>query len=105
MDKLARNFEAYTKVMTWMSGEYLHLVRRLSEGEVFHIERLAQERFAGEHRRHTWDALLDNYVEWQKTHARDARRRLMRAARELKRIDPDFSFRTFREKWGSPRRP
>jgi hypothetical protein len=104
MDKLSRNFEAYTKVMTWMSGEYLNLVRRLSAGEVFHIERSAQESFEGEHRRHSWDALLDSYVEWQKTHAKDARRRLARAARELKRIDPDFSLRVFREKWGPPRR-
>jgi len=104
MDKLSRNFEAYTKVMTWMSGEYMNLVRRLSEGEVFHIERQAQERFEDEHRRHTWDTLLDGYVDWQKTHARDARRRLARAARELKRIDPNFSLRAFREKWGPPRR-
>lgn len=103
MDKLSRNFEAYTKVMTWMSGEYLNLVHRLSEGEAFHIEHAVQEDFAGEHRRHTWDALLDSYVEWQKTHARDARRRLMRAARELKRVDPNFSFKAFREKWGSRR--
>ena len=105
MDKLSRNFEAYTKVMTWMSGEYLNLVHRLSEGEVFHIEHDVQENFAGEHRRHTWDALLDSYVEWQKTHARDARRRLMRAARELKRVDPDFSFKAFREKWAPRRQP
>ncbi len=104
MDKLSRNFEAYTKVLTWMSGEYLNLVRRLSTGEAFHIERSAQESFEGEHRRHSWDALLDSYVEWQKTHAKDARRRLARAARELKRIDPDFSLRVFREKWGPPRR-
>ncbi len=105
MDKLSRNFEAYTKVMTWMSGEYLNLVRRLSEGEVFHIERSLQEGFEGEHRRHTWDALLDSYVDWQKTHARDARRRLARAARELRRVDPSFSLKVFREKWGPPRRP
>ncbi|HYR68451.1 MAG TPA: hypothetical protein VER77_01090 [Candidatus Dormibacteraeota bacterium] len=104
MDKLSRNFEAYTKVMTWMSGEYLNLVRRLSEGEVFHIERQAQERFEDEHRRSTWNALLDGYVDWQKTHARDARRRLARAARELKRLDPSFSLKVFREKWGPPRR-
>jgi hypothetical protein len=104
MDKLSRNFEAYTRVMTWMSGEYLNLIRRLSAGEVFHIERSAQESFEGEHRRHTWDALLDSYVEWQKSHAVDARRRLGRAARELKRMDPSFSLRVFREKWGSPRR-
>ena len=105
MDKLSRNFESYTKIMTWMSGEYLNLVHRLSEGEVFHIERSAQEGFEGAHRRHTWDALLDTYVEWQKTHARDARRRLMQAARELRRIDPEFSLKVFREKWGPPRRP
>ncbi|HEX7078793.1 MAG TPA: hypothetical protein VF363_10240 [Candidatus Eisenbacteria bacterium] len=104
MEKLSRNFEAYTKVMSWMSGEYLNLVRRLSEGEVFHIERDAQSRFEDAHKSNTWDELLDAYVEWQKSHAVQARRRLTRAARELKRIDPQFSFRAFREKWGSPRR-
>jgi len=104
MDKLSRNFEAYTKVMSWMSGEYLNLVRRMSEGEVFHIERDAQVRFEDAHKVHTWDVLLDSYVDWQKTHAIEARRRLGRAARELKRVDPTFSLRAFREKWGSPRR-
>ena len=104
MDKLSRNFESYTKVMSWMSGEYLNLVRRMSEGEVFHVEHDAQSRFEDAHKTHTWDELLDSYVEWQKTHATDARRRLGRAARELKRADPSFSLRAFREKWGSPRR-
>jgi len=99
MDKLSRNFEAYTKVMVWMSGEYLHLVDRLSGGEVFHMERDAQERFEEAHRATKWDELLDCYVEWQKTHARDARRRLARAARELRRIDPGFTLRAFRERW------
>jgi hypothetical protein len=103
MDKLSRNFEAYTKVMTWMSGEYLNLIRRLSEGEVFHIGRTVQENFEGLHRRQTWDELLDSYVEWQKTHACVARRRLARAARELRRADPSFSLRAFREKWGAVR--
>jgi hypothetical protein len=99
MDKLSRNFETYTKVMVWMSGEYLHLVDRLSEGEVFHIERAAQERFQEAHRVSKWDELLDCYAAWQKSHARDARRRLIRAARELRRIDPEFSLRAFRERW------
>ena len=99
MDKLSRNFETYTKVMVWMSGEYLHLVQRLSAGEVFHLENGAQERFQEAHRAATWDALLDSYVEWQKTHAQEARRRLARAARELRRIDPTFSLRAFRERW------
>jgi len=104
MEKLSRNFESYTKVMSWMSGEYLNLVRRLSEGEVFHIERDAQVRFEDAHKTHVWDELLDSYVDWQKSHAIEARRRLSRAARELKRVDPSFSLRAFRTKWGSPRK-
>lgn len=99
MDKLSRNFEAYTKIMIWMSGEYLHLLNQLSSGEVFHFERAAQEHFEKSHRAQTWDVLLDSYVEWRNTHAREARRKLLRAARELKRIDPAFSLKAFRERW------
>jgi hypothetical protein len=96
MDKLSRNFEAYTKIMVWMSGEYLNLVDRLSGGEIFHIERAAQERFEEAHRVSRWDELLDSYAEWQKSHAREALRRFARAARELRRVDPGFSLRAFR---------
>lgn len=103
MDKLSRNFECYTKVMAWMSGEYLHLLRRISDGEVYHLSRDAQSRFEVAHKTHVWDELLDSYVTWQKTHAGEARRRLHRAARELKKIDPEFSFRAFRERWNDSR--
>ncbi len=101
MDKLSRHFESYTRVMEWMSGEYLNLVQRLSTGEVFHIEKAAQERYEEAHRAATWDALLDAYGEWRRTHAPDARRLVARAARELRRIDPDFSLREFRRRWNA----
>ena len=81
MDKLSRNFEAYARVMTWMGGEYLHLVNRLSAGEVFHIERAAQKRFESAQRLSAWDELLDSYVDWQRTNGRTELRRLARAAR------------------------
>jgi hypothetical protein len=99
MDKLSRHFEAYTRVMAWMSGEYLHLLQRISEGEVYHLSRDAQSRFEASHKTHVWDELLESYVAWQRTHAVEARRRLHRAARELRKIDPEFSFRAFRERW------
>ncbi len=102
MDKLSRRFESYTKVMAWMSGEYLHLLKRMSVGEVYHLNRDAQERFEASHKSHAWDELLESYVTWQKTHALDARRRLHRAARALRKIDPEFSFRAFRERWNDP---
>lgn len=99
MGKLSRNFEAYTKIMAWMSGEYLHLLKRISAGEVYHLSRDAQTRFESEHRTHVWNELLESYVDWQRTHAQEARRRLHRAARALRKIDPEFSFRSFRERW------
>jgi hypothetical protein len=99
MGKLSRNFESYTKIMAWMSGEYLHLLKRISAGEVYHLGRDAQARFEASHRTQVWDELLESYVDWQRTHARESRRRLHRAARELRKIDPDFSFRSFRERW------
>ena len=99
MDKLSRHFEAYARVMAWMGGEYLHLVNRLSAGEVFHIEKATQKRFEDAHRHSTWDELLESYADWQRTHARDARRRLARAAREMRRADPGFSLRALRAKW------
>jgi hypothetical protein len=105
MDKLSRHFESYTKVMAWMSGEYLHLLRRMSDGEVYHLSREAQNRFEVSHKTHVWDALLESYAAWQKTHAIDARRRLHRAARELRKIDPTFSFREFRKRWNGRHRP
>jgi len=98
MDKLSRHFEAYARVMSWMAGEYLHLVNRLSAGEVFHIERAAQKRFEDAQRVSAWDDLLDSYVEWQRTHARDALRRLGRAARAVRRAEPGFSLRAFHAK-------
>ena len=63
------------------------------------FERAAQEHFEKSHRVQTWDVLLDSYVEWRNTHAKEARRKLLRAARELKRIDPAFSLKAFRERW------
>ena len=104
MDKLSRNFEAYTKVMVWMSGEYLHLMNQLSHGEMYHLEQDTQDHFEKSYKSGSWDQLLDSYVEWKKTRSRDALHRIGRAARELRRIDPGFSLKSFRERWSISRR-
>jgi hypothetical protein len=104
MDKLSRNFESYTKVMVWMSGEYLHLMNQLSLGEMYHLEHGTQEHFEKSFRRNSWDELLDSYVEWRKTRSKESLRRIARAARELRRIDSSFSLKSFRERWSISRR-
>ena len=104
MDKLSRNFEAYTKVMVWMSGEYLHLMNQISSGEMYHLEQDTQENFEKSYKANTWDELLDSFVAWRKTENKENLRRLARAAREVKRIDPSFSLKAFRERWSVSRR-
>lgn len=104
MDKLSRNFEAYTKVMVWMSGEYLHLMNQLSHGEMYHLEQNTQDHFEKAYKSGSWDQLLDSYVEWKKTRSKEALHRIGRAARELRRIDPAFSLKAFRERWNISRR-
>jgi hypothetical protein len=104
MDKLSRNFEAYTKVMIWMSGEYLHLMDSLSSGEMYHLEHDTQEHFEKSYKVNSWDELLDSYVCWRRDHTKESLRRLARAARELKRVDPAFSLKAFRERWSISRR-
>ena len=104
MDKLSRNFEAYTKVMVWMSAEYLHLMDEISSGEMYHLEHDTQEHFEKSYKTNSWDELLDSYVGWRRTRSKDALRRLARAARELRRIDPSFSLKAFRERWSISRR-
>jgi len=104
MDKLSRNFEAYTRVMIWMSGEYLHLMNQISSGEMYHLEQNTQGHFEKSHKTNSWDSLLDSYVEWRRTRSKESLRRLARAARELRRIDPSFSLKAFRERWSISKR-
>jgi hypothetical protein len=104
MDKLSRNFEAYTKVMVWMSGEYLHLMNQISSGEMYHLEQDTQEHFEKSYKTNSWDELLDSFVAWRKCESKETLRRLARAAREVKRIDPSFSLKAFRERWSISRR-
>ena len=104
MDKLSRNFEAYTKVMVWMSGEYLHLMNQISSGEMYHLEQDTQEHFEKSYKTNSWDELLDSFVAWRKCESKETLRRLARAAREVKRIDSSFSLKAFRERWSISRR-
>lgn len=104
MDKLSRNFEAYTKVMVWMSGEYLHLMNQISSGEMYHLEQDTQEHFEKSYKTNSWDELLDSFVAWRKCESKETLRRLARAAREVKRLDPSFSLKAFRERWSISRR-
>ena len=76
MDKLSDRFEMYSKILAHMRVSYLNLLKRLSQGEIFHIQRKAQETPSFESVREGRDCFLDAYSEWMKSGSEFHRQRV-----------------------------
>lgn len=110
MGKLSRAFERYAAVLSHLGGEHLGIVRGISDGELFHLARPAEAtdardgaraRGAGAPRdgapsRETvaaaYDRFLDCYSACRRDPSSRARSALEASARELRALDPSFSF-------------
>jgi hypothetical protein len=88
LGKLAAGFERYLRLLEQMRGEYLHLVDRLSDGEIFHLERDIQALEIERQR----NLFLDAYAEWRRDPTPERRVQLQQAAGALRRLDPSFRF-------------
>jgi hypothetical protein len=90
--RLAAGFEKYLRILSHLRGEYFNLLSHLSTGEIYHLSRSVDEVQKREVLRRKQDQFLDAYVEW-KAHLRPAlRSRVMELARELREMDPSFTF-------------
>ena len=68
LEKLSIGFDKYLRILTHMRGEYLNLLRSLSQGEIYHLERVVNESARQDAVKQKQDALLDLYLEWKRTH-------------------------------------
>src|SRR5207247_6275063 len=66
LEKLSVGFEKYIRILSHMRGEYLDLVKRLSDGAVYQIERSINEAAKEETVRAKQDQLLELYSAWQR---------------------------------------
>jgi len=92
LEKLSLGFDKYLRILSHMRGEYLDLLKRLSTGEIYHLERVANENQHQECIRAKQDQFLDLYLEWKRTGAEDVRERMTRLVREIRSMDPGFHF-------------
>ena len=92
LEKLSTGFEKYLRILSHMRGEYLDLLKRLSTGEIYHLERVANEDQRRDCLKSKQDQFLDLYLEWKRTGAEDVRERISRLVREIRVIDPNFHF-------------
>jgi hypothetical protein len=92
LEKLSLGFEKYLRILAHMRGEYLDLLKRLSAGEVYHLERVANEDQRQQNLRDKQDRFLDLYIEWKRTGAADVSEEIRRLVSEIRSLDPNFRF-------------
>ena len=92
MDKLSDRFEMYSKILSHMRVSYLNLLKRLSQGEIFHIQRKAQEVPSFASVREGRDNFLDAYGEWMRSGSEFHRQRVNALGGALVKVDSRFRF-------------
>jgi hypothetical protein len=92
LEKLSVGFEKYIRILSHMRGEYLDLVQRLSNGEVYHLERSVDEHSQQELLRVKQDELLELYSAWKTEPTREREENLERIVSEIRQLHPSFKF-------------
>ena len=92
LEKLSVGFEKYLRILSHMRGEYLGLMKRLSSGEVYHLERSVDEHQQQELLRVKQDELLELYSQWRTEPSKETELSLERVVGEIRQLNPDFKF-------------
>jgi hypothetical protein len=92
LEKLSIGFDRYIKILSHMRGEYFDLMRRLSTGEVFHLERSVDEEARKDDLTQKQNKLLDLFAEWQRTKSHEIWDQIQAVVEEIQHLDPNFRF-------------
>src|SRR5262244_2914090 len=92
LEKLSVGFEKYIRILSHMRGEYLDLMKRFSQGEVYHLERSVNEDSQRELLRMKQDELLELYSAWKLEPSAETEESLERVVSEIRQLNPSFKF-------------
>src|SRR5215831_17146198 len=92
LEKLSNGFEKYLRILSHMRGEYLDLMKRFSQGEVYHLERSVDEHAQQELLRSKQDELLELYFAFSETPDTETEESLERVVGEIRALNPSFKF-------------
>src|SRR5215470_14693012 len=92
LEKLSMGFEKYIRILSHMRGEYLDLMKRFSNGEVYHLERSINEDSQKELLRLKQDELLELYTAWKAQPSAETEESLERIVSEIRQLNPSFKF-------------
>jgi hypothetical protein len=92
LEKLSVGFEKYIRILSHMRGEPLDLMKRLAQGEVFHLERSVDENSRNELLRTKQDEMLELYSAWKSRPSPETEENLERVVGEIRQLNPSFKF-------------
>ena len=92
LEKLSVGFDKYLRILSHMRGEYMDLLKRFSQGEVYHLERSIDEASQQETLRVKQDELLERYTAWKAEPSPENEEHLERIVGEIRLINPEFRF-------------
>jgi hypothetical protein len=92
LEKLSAGFDRYLRILSHMRGEPLDLAARFAPGEVYRLERTANEAAVRELLRTKQDELLELYSAWRAKPDAGIAESLERLAGEIRQLNPGFHF-------------
>jgi len=92
IEKLAAGFDRYLRILSHMRGEPLDLAERFAQGEVYRLERTANEAALQQLLRTKQDELLELYSAWQAGPDDGITGSIERLVGEIRQLNPDFHF-------------
>jgi hypothetical protein len=92
LEKLSVGFDKYITILSHMRGEYMDLLKRFSQGEVYHLERSVDEASQQEMLRLKQDELLELYTAWKQAPTTENEESLERVVSEIRQLNPEFKF-------------
>lgn len=96
LSELAEGFDTYVRILTRLRIDHLGLMKRLTAGEVFHLQREVHENARPGLVKAGRDWFLDAYNEWLVCQSDSNRERVNELALGLAELDPNFEFEPLR---------
>lgn len=92
LGKLSMGFEKYVKILSLVRSEYFDFRHRISDGELFHLEKSIDRVGQKEQLNKLYDEFLDLYSAYRENKTARAKRRVEKVCTRIQEIDPSFLF-------------
>jgi hypothetical protein len=88
LDRLGSDLEKYIAILAHLRGVYFDFIERMSDGEIFHLQR--DSAAAGAAALH--DEFLDRWSAYRRQPTAEGRALLLETVERLRQCDPEFKF-------------